>query len=811
MQQGTVTEASDGVGSVSSALSALAVLATRLGLDTDVEQLRRRFSLSTGEPDTATLIAIAGELGLEAQALRMTFAELPRLANTLPVILRARDGGALILEDARSDPMKGSVAIIRDPKAPDDEQMAIEEIRLAEVWEGEVILVKRAHLSADEQQPFGLAWLAGQVLRERKLFGDIAAGALASTIFALAPPFIVMIVIDRVLVSQSHSTLNILVGAILMMLVFETVLGYLRRVLTQVATTRIDGRLNLYVVEKLLKLPMDYFERNPTGRTLGKIGNIFMVRNFLTGQLFGAFLDAVPLVGLIPAMLILEWHLALMAFALAGIIFVIVMLFLKPIATRYRRVVLAEQAKNAHLVETIYGMRTIKSLALEGRRRKEWDRHVAEAATARHGLGLMANYPQTLTLPFERLIYSGCLAVGAYIVLSSPNSINPGTLIAFAMLSMRLAAPLVKIATLQQDLAEVRGAIGEVASIMNVPPEVTRTNGLRAPIKGEISFQDVRFRYVPGASYALDEVSFTVPQGTVLGIMGRSGSGKTTVTRLLQRLHANYEGMIKIDGMDLREIDLMHLRTHIGVVPQENFLFSGTIRDNISVARSGASLHDIVRAAQLSGAEEFIERLPRGYDTVLEEGGSNLSGGQRQRLAIARALLINPPVLILDEATSALDAESEAIVNANLKRMAKGRTVISISHRLSMLVEADSIMVLERGKLYDIGTHQELLQRCDIYKQMWYQQNRSWCAAIRVPSPMWWGPSNPKPQRCSYVRHRPANTLFFTCWWAYWCFRSAFLRSSSSTVSSPAPAASCRRPENSTSLPSIPGSYGKSM
>ena len=382
-------------------------------------------------------------------------------------------------------------------------------------------------------------------------------------------------------------------------------------------------------------------------------------------------------------------------------------------------------------------------------------------------------------------------------MLVSPNSINPGALVAFALLSRRLAAPLVKIATLQQDLAEVRGAMNEVASIMNVPPEVTRTNGLRAPIKGEISFQDVRFRYVPGASYALDEVSFTVPQGTVLGIMGRSGSGKTTVTRLLQRLHANYEGMIKIDGMDLREIDLMHLRTHIGVVPQENFLFSGTIRDNISVAHSGASFHDIVRAAQLSGAEEFIERLPRGYDTVLEEGATNLSGGQRQRLAIARALLINPPVLILDEATSALDAESEAIVNANLKRMAKGRTVISISHRLSMLVEADAIMVLERGKVYDIGTHQELLQRCDIYKQMWYQQNRHldpqavrssavdrpgdesmsaeivaramrwWCAASPVPSATWSGPLSPRPRRCSCAPRRPANTSFFTCWWPF--------------------------------------------
>jgi ATP-binding cassette subfamily B protein len=292
------------------------------------------------------------------------------------------------------------------------------------------------------------------------------------------------------------------------------------------------------------------------------------------------------------------------------------------------------------------------------------------------------------------------------------------------MLSMRLAQPLIRIAQLQQDLAEVRGAISQVASIMNTPPEVARTDGLRSPIKGEVVFKDVRFRYTPGAPYALDEVSFHVPQGTMLGIMGRSGSGKTTVTRLLQRLHANYEGMIKIDGMDLREIDLMHLRTHIGVVPQENFLFSGSIRDNISIARPDASFMEIVRAAQLAGAEEFIERLPRGYDTVLEEGATNLSGGQRQRLAIARALLINPPVLILDEATSALDAESEAIVNANLKRMAKGRTVISISHRLSMLVEADAILVLERGKVYDLGTHEELLQRCDIYKQMWYQQNR---------------------------------------------------------------------------------------
>jgi ATP-binding cassette subfamily B protein len=709
---------------ISSSLLALTAVAARLGVDAGVEQLRRRFALDAGEPDTPTLLAMARELGLEAHVLTMKFEDLPRLARTLPAILRAKDGGALILEDARADPAKGTVAVIRDPAAADDALVAIDELHLAEVWEGEAILIKRVHAATDEQQPFGIGWLAGQVLKERKLFGDIAAGALVSTVFAVAPPFMVMIVLNRVLVNHSYATLNVMVGVIMTLLLFETILAYLRRILTQVATTRIDGRLNLYIVEKLLRLPMDYFEHVPTGRTLGKLGAIWKIRTFLTGQLFGAFLDAVPLIGLIPAMLILEWRLSLVAFALAGAIFIIIMVFLKPIGRLYARVVLAEQAKGSHLVETIYGIRTIKSLALEGRRRREWDRRVAESAAAQHAFGMMSNNPQTLTMPFERLMYSGCMLLGAYMVLIKPDTLTPGALMAFAMLSMRLTQPLIKIAQLQQDLAEVRGAVGEVASIMNVPPEESRKNGLRQTIKGEVSFKDVRFRYSAAAPYALDEVSFTVPAGTSLGVMGRSGSGKTTVTRLLQRLNSSFEGMIKIDGMDLREIDLMHLRTHIGVVPQENFLFSGTIRENIAMARSDASFADVVHAAQLAGAEEFIERLPRGYDTLLEEGATNLSGGQRQRLAIARALLINPPVLILDEATSALDAESEAIVNANLKRMAKGRTVLSISHRLAMLVECDAILVLERGKVYDLGTHEELMSRCDIYKHMWHQQNR---------------------------------------------------------------------------------------
>jgi len=434
----------------------------------------------------------------------------------------------------------------------------------------------------------------------------------------------------------------------------------------------------------------------------------------------------VPLLALVPLMLYLEWRLSLMVFTFTAVIFFVILVFLRPLSRRHAKVIRAEQKKGAHLVESIYGMRTIKSLALEGRRRFEWDMRVAQATAARYDFGALSNYPQTMSLPFERLIYSGTFLLGAYIVLASPNSLSIGVLVAFTMLSGRLAQPLVLAARLLQDLTEVRGAIAEVATVMNAPREEGHHGtGLRLPVEGQISFQDVRFRYSAGAAPALDGVSFTIPQGTIFGVMGRSGSGKTTMTRLLQGLNPGYEGIIKVDGMDLREIDLVHLRTNIGVVPQENFLFSGTIRDNIAMARADASFADIVRAAQMAGAEEFIERLPRGYDTMLEEGAVNLSGGQRQRIAIARALLIDPPVLILDEATSSLDAESEAIINANLQRMARGRTIIVISHRLSMLVPAHAILVLERGKVYDIGTHDELLHRCDIYKHLWHVQHRN--------------------------------------------------------------------------------------
>ena len=315
--------------------------------------------------------------------------------------------------------------------------------------------------------------------------------------------------------------------------------------------------------------------------------------------------------------------------------------------------------------------------------------------------------------------------LGAYWAMDDSSGYMVGSLFAFMMLSGRVAAPLVGLARLVQEYEEVNAAIGEAGSVLNRPLEVdAASGGLRPKFAGAISFQDVTFVYAGTKMPALSAVSFAVPAGTMLGIVGKSGSGKSTIARLLQGINRDYSGFVKIDGADLREINLRHLRQSLGVVLQDNFLFRGSIRDNIIAERPGLTLTDAVNAARLAGAEEFIERMPNGYETYIEEGSPNLSGGQKQRLAIARALIHDPRILILDEATSALDPESEAVVSANLLRIAAERTMVIVSHRLASLTECDQILVIEQGKVKDIAPHTVLLERCAMYRQLWAQQHR---------------------------------------------------------------------------------------
>jgi ABC-type bacteriocin/lantibiotic exporter with double-glycine peptidase domain len=492
-----------------------------------------------------------------------------------------------------------------------------------------------------------------------------------------------------------------------------------------ILATRLDTRMNLAIFDRLMALPMDFFERNQAGELSYKIGQLFRVREFLTGRMTTTFIDVTMVLLLVPILFYMSATLAWTILVAAGCIALIIAAFLKPLAQLTKKLIQAESDKGSTLVESIYGIRTVKSLSLEGTRAEEWDQRVAKVGELNLRMGRLSNWPMVLVIPFEKYTQIGVLALGAYIALTSDNALSLGALIGFMMLGNRVASPLVSLARLLQDVQEARVALSQVGSVLNRPTEKRAlTHGLRPKLEGAITFDDVTFKYEGAKTPALRKVTFAIPAGTMLGIVGRSGSGKSTITRLLMGINRDYSGAVKIDGTDLREINLRHLRRSFGVVLQENFLFRGSVKDNIIAGRPGLSFDDAVRAARLAGAEEFIELLPQGYETWIEEGSPNLSGGQRQRLAIARALIVDPKLMIFDEATSALDPESEALINSNLQRIARGRTMVIVSHRLSSLVDCNQTLVLDRGEVVDLAPHRELVERRGVYRHLWLQQSR---------------------------------------------------------------------------------------
>ena len=706
-------------------LLAVAAVARHHGVDLDAADYRPRQGEAV--PSPAALAEWAREQGLHARASKVGWKALSRLIGSAqpaaPVILLFKDGTAGLMVGVD---VQRQVVWVRDPRHASNEfAVAVDQFRLQRSWGGEVLLIRQTRGSSEAERPFTFGWLMGLVLNERRSLRDVCIASISISALTVVPPLLVMTVVDRVVVHHSMSTLLLLCVVLLIITVYETLLGYARRELVQVVSTRVDARLNLHVFNRLLGLPLDYFEKNPAGQINYRIAQVWKVREFLTGKLMGTFLDMFTLVILIPFLFWMEPTLAWIVLVCAAVITGIIVLFLPALRRIVGKLTMAESQKGSTMVETVHGIRTIKSLALEPQRRAEWDERTAEAGRLKLRAGRLANWPQTLINPIESFIQRGVIMLGAYIALNDTTGIAVGGLVAFMMLGARVTQPLVGLAKLIEDLEDVRASVAQVAMVLNNPSETAAMQGgLRPRLSGTVSFEDLTFTY-PGAKMpALDKVSFEIPAGTMLGVVGRSGSGKSTLIRLLQGINREYSGFLKLDGNEMREINLTHLRRSFGVVLQDNFLFRGTVRDNITAGRPGLTLEDVVRAARLAGAEEFIERLPAGYDTGIEEGSANLSGGQRQRLAIARAVIANPKLMILDEATSALDPESEALVNANLVRLSKGRTMVVVSHRLSSLVECDQILVLDKGTVVDMAPHRTLLERCSIYRLLWAQQNR---------------------------------------------------------------------------------------
>ena len=522
----------------------------------------------------------------------------------------------------------------------------------------------------------------------------------------------------------------------LVLLICDTLFAYIRRFFVIRLSERVDIRLHTYVFDKLLNFPIDFFERTRAGLITQRVFLLSTIREFLEGVVFGTVLNSAMLLFFLPVMFVLE---PFTTCAMVAVCALMGLLAWRMAPTLRRKAEAARSSaaiRGTFLLQTIYGIRTIKSLVLEPRRIHQWDLLSKEVEKTRIDFNRFDNLMSSIMKPLEALAVNGGLALAVYFSMASDDPTYAGALYFFVILARQTITPVGRLVQSAGAWEEARAQIAATGWLVNRAEEEGRAGDrVHLPIDGQIEFANVTFRYTGTRSPALQDVSFQIKPGTTLGLVGRSGSGKSTITRLLQALHSDYEGEIRIDGVDLRKYDVDHLRRSQGVVLQENFLFTGSIKQNIMASRTEASYDEVVHAARLAGADEFIDRLPRGYETHIYEGSPNLSGGQRQRIAIARALITDPRILIFDEATSALDPESEAVITTNLARMAHGRTVIIVSHRLSSLVNSDAIVVLEHGRFQDIGRHEELLRRCEIYRHLWNEQNRYVTAPSRPGKP----------------------------------------------------------------------------
>jgi ATP-binding cassette, subfamily B, bacterial HlyB/CyaB len=702
----------------------LSLIARHHGLDAAADRLIHEYSLENGEPTDARLLRMARDLGLKARMTRITWSHLDKMQQAFPVMAKLENGNFVIIVGVRKAQSETGKTItevaIYDPLADRPDFIFLNQETFERSWRGQVMLSKKTYGLLDQNQPFSLRWFLPEIFRQWTTFTDVAIAAIVIQIIALVVPLYFQLVIDKVLVNNAMQTLHAITIGICVALIFDAILNFLRGFLLLHATSKIDVRVSTRTFQHMLSLPMNFFEQITAGVLSKHMQQTSKIREFLTGSLFLTLLDTAALFVFLPIMLLYSVKLTLIVLGFTGLLAINIFLLLGPYRRRLEALYEAEGNRQAMLIETIHGAQTVKALSMEPVQRKKWDQRSAESVAMQFRVGKISITATTISKLLEKLMTIAVIWFGATDVIN--REISVGALIAFQMISGRVTGPLVQLVSLIHSFQETALSVRMLGTVMNRPKEAGVGHGLRPPIQGNVEFEKITFSYSPSLPPALNDVSLKIPVGSVVGVVGRSGSGKTTLTRLFQGMYVPQSGLIRVDGLDIRELDVSHLRQNIGVVLQDNFLFRGSVRENISMAKANTSFTEVVYAAKLAGADEFVERLPQSYDTLLEENGSNLSGGQKQRLAIARALLTDPRILVFDEATSALDPESEAIVQRNLARIAKGRTVIIVSHRLTTLTTCDFIVVLERGKVDAVGTHKQLLESCKVYRDLWQQQ-----------------------------------------------------------------------------------------
>ncbi len=703
-------------------LYAFSAIAGHHNAPVDLREIMHEYAIGEEEVSELLFKQIVNDRGFKLKTIHQSWDKLLRSETVFPCIVEKKNGKYAIICGIRKKEDQQDIVIV-DPEEQQNtgpgKFLFLSKEDFEQKYSDKLTLLKKIYKLSDESQPFSLRWFIPEFIKNKAIFGQIILMVVLLTIFSLVVPLFFQIVVDKVLVNAAYNTLNVLGVGILCVILFNTLTSYIRSYLLLFATNKIDISTATKTFTHLMRLPVDFFDKVPSGVLLKHMQQTEKIRGFLSGNLFFTLLDIFALCIFIPFLMFYSMTLTFIVLGFSALMALVIACLIKPFQRRLDELYQAEGKRQSMLVEAIHGIKTVKSLALEPVERKIWDDSTAYAIKSYFRVGKISMTAQSISQMLEMMMTICVIWIGAHLVFDHVISI--GALIAFQMLANRVTGPLVKIVGLIHEYQQIALSVRMLGVVMNTPPEPAG-GGVRNALKGGIEFENITFQYGPDLPQVIKNFSLKVNPGETVGFVGRSGSGKTTLTKLLQGLYPVSQGLLKIDGIDIREIDKTHLRRNIGVVLQENYFFSGTVRANISLPKQNASLEEIIYVAKLAGADEFIQKLPRGYDTVLEENAANLSGGQKQRLAIARALLTNPPILIFDEATSALDPESENVIRKNLKAIARGRTVLIVSHRLSIINHADKIIVIDGGVQTECGTHNELLANNGIYSEFWKQQ-----------------------------------------------------------------------------------------
>ncbi|WP_369308199.1 type I secretion system permease/ATPase [Providencia rettgeri] len=674
------------------------------------DQLRHAIGMQTLSPTDWEMRECAHILGYETELIALSYSKLEQIP--LPALVYI-NGIWQVLHQEKDLILINPVTL---------EQHSALEDGVDHHTELDILLFKE-QLEPEQKKAFGFSWFVPSIIRQLAKLRNIFILSAVIQFFALVSPLLFQNLIDKVLVGRSLSNLHIIALAIFAIAIAEPIYGFIRNKIFSHTSSQISAELSGKIYRHLMALPLNYFKLRPTGKIIARVRELSHIRQFLTGSTLMLFIDFIFVILFITVLFSYSSLMSWILLGSMGVFFILWMALGPMIRQQTEKSYQADENGLTFLTESITGIETIKTTATEKYFNQRWEKVFSKQLQQNFKVCMRSEIATQLMTLVSKITTAILLWVGVKEVLN--GGITPGELVAFNMLSAHVTQPVLRFAQVWQDFQHTLISLRRVGDILDKPVENERKGiSSSSAIQGQIEFQNIRFRYQPDTPEVLNNLSLSVKAGEFIGITGPSGSGKSTLTKLLQRLYVPQHGQVIVDGMDLAVADTVSLRRKMSVVLQESTLFVGSIADNIRLSAPQASDEKVIQAAKLAGAYDFIMSLPDNFNSPLAEKGLNLSGGQRQRIALARALLTEPDILILDEATSALDYESEAAIMANMPLITKGRTVISIAHRLNTIMHADRICVIRQGEVIEMDTHKNLLALNGLYASLWHQQTQ---------------------------------------------------------------------------------------